>query len=243
MSPPHLGRDRSHRRWRRNAARHVREPQTSRLYSELGRPVGTGSRWARPGIRKRRSGHPSSAPCRIGRRRRGVGGTPQGPGLPPAPGPTISCGTAGPFAASGDGTSMERDTQSVLGTTWSQSHDRPPRRFQPGRVCAFPDCGTRLSIYNEDMYCTLHVKNHIRFRGKKVVQSEGSRGFRARKPRRLRPPITRLGVAAGRIATPIWDVSSFGGQPTFRKPQPVFLAQRASLGLETRPHCSPSAMH
>ncbi len=64
---------------------------------------------------------------------------------------------------------MGRDTGSVSGTTRSQSHDRPPRRFQPGRVSAYPACGTRLSIYNEDIYCTLHVKSNLRIRGKKAV--------------------------------------------------------------------------
>ncbi len=35
-------------------------------------------------------------------------------------------------------------------------HDRPPRKFSPGRVCAETDCATRLSIYNESDYCSLH---------------------------------------------------------------------------------------
>ena len=35
-------------------------------------------------------------------------------------------------------------------------HDRPPRRFATGRLCAESSCGTRLSIYNDSEYCSLH---------------------------------------------------------------------------------------
>lgn len=48
-------------------------------------------------------------------------------------------------------------------------HDRPPRRFAPGRVCAEPECDTRLSIYNGGMYCSRHnLSAKPRLRGKKA---------------------------------------------------------------------------
>ena len=47
-------------------------------------------------------------------------------------------------------------------------HDRPPRRFAPGRVCPEPGCETCLSIYNEGIYCSRHnVSVKPRLRGKK----------------------------------------------------------------------------
>jgi hypothetical protein len=52
----------------------------------------------------------------------------------------------------------------------SNSHDRPPRTFTPGRQCAEPNCRTRLSLYNDTDYCSLHtVKVSPRVRGKKVI--------------------------------------------------------------------------
>ena len=48
-------------------------------------------------------------------------------------------------------------------------HDRPPRRFAPGRVCEELDCGVYVSIYNGSEYCSLHeVKMAPRLRGKKA---------------------------------------------------------------------------
>ena len=48
-------------------------------------------------------------------------------------------------------------------------HDRPPRRFANGRLCAESSCGTRLSIYNDSEYCSLHHQGvKPRIRGKKV---------------------------------------------------------------------------
>jgi len=48
-------------------------------------------------------------------------------------------------------------------------HDRPPRRFAPGRVCAEHDCDVHVSIYNASDYCSLHeAKITPRIRGKKV---------------------------------------------------------------------------
>jgi len=43
-----------------------------------------------------------------------------------------------------------------IGAETFNDHDRPPRRFSTGRVCAAPDCATRLSIYNESHHCALH---------------------------------------------------------------------------------------
>jgi hypothetical protein len=48
-------------------------------------------------------------------------------------------------------------------------HDRPPRRFPSGRVCAEYGCDTRLSIYNEGTCCSKHnLSVKPRLRGKKV---------------------------------------------------------------------------
>jgi hypothetical protein len=33
--------------------------------------------------------------------------------------------------------------------------DRVPA-YGPGRICAAPGCGTRLSIYNDSVHCSLH---------------------------------------------------------------------------------------
>lgn len=50
------------------------------------------------------------------------------------------------------------------------NNDQPPRRFAPGRQCAEPECATRLSIYNESDYCSLHkVEAPPRRRGKRVI--------------------------------------------------------------------------
>ena len=51
------------------------------------------------------------------------------------------------------------------------NHDRPPRRFAPGRHCAEPGCVTQLSIYNGSDYCSLHaVKVAPRVRGRRTKQ-------------------------------------------------------------------------
>ena len=48
-------------------------------------------------------------------------------------------------------------------------HDRPPRKFALGRLCAEPACATRLSVYNESDYCSLHrVAVTPRNRGEKA---------------------------------------------------------------------------
>ncbi len=50
---------------------------------------------------------------------------------------------------------MQARTEIVGGEVYN-NHDRSPRRFAPGRMCAEPNCGTRLSIYNEYEYCSQH---------------------------------------------------------------------------------------
>jgi len=58
----------------------------------------------------------------------------------------------------------------TIGATSFNDHDRPPRRFLLGRVCAEYHCGTRLSIYNDGQYCTLHAPVVApRLRGRKVI--------------------------------------------------------------------------
>jgi hypothetical protein len=63
---------------------------------------------------------------------------------------------------------MNVRTQNVGGEVYND-HDRPPRRFAPGRVCAELDCGVHVSIYNASDYCSLHeVKMAPRIRRRKV---------------------------------------------------------------------------
>ena len=50
---------------------------------------------------------------------------------------------------------MQVRTETVGGEVFND-HDRPPRRFAAGRKCAESDCETRLSVYNESDYCSLH---------------------------------------------------------------------------------------
>jgi len=61
---------------------------------------------------------------------------------------------------------MQVRTETVVGEVYN-NHDRPPRKFAPGRVCREPNCGVYLSIYNEGNYCSRHnlsVKPRIRGR-------------------------------------------------------------------------------
>jgi hypothetical protein len=34
---------------------------------------------------------------------------------------------------------------------------RRPRVFASGRTCAEPDCATRLSVYNQERFCSVHT--------------------------------------------------------------------------------------
>jgi hypothetical protein len=64
---------------------------------------------------------------------------------------------------------MQQRSQSVdaiVDTELFNNHDRPPRRYAQGRECADLTCSTRLSVYNESEYCSLHkVKVTPRVRG------------------------------------------------------------------------------
>jgi hypothetical protein len=54
-----------------------------------------------------------------------------------------------------------------IGGVVFNSHDRPPPTFSSGRLCAQPECDTRLSIYNESEFCSLHkldITQHMRGR-------------------------------------------------------------------------------
>lgn len=46
---------------------------------------------------------------------------------------------------------------------------RPSRRYPRGRICAYHDCRTELSIYNQSSYCSLHEQGEVpRMRGKGI---------------------------------------------------------------------------
>jgi hypothetical protein len=65
-------------------------------------------------------------------------------------------------------------TTSTIDVETFNSHDRPPRRFAPGRVCGDDRCETHLSIYNDGYFCTLHAPVVApRVRGKKVIWPRG----------------------------------------------------------------------
>ena len=62
---------------------------------------------------------------------------------------------------------MQVRTQTVGGKVYND-HDRPPRKFAPGRMCAEADCYTHLSIYNESEFCYQHDAGSApRLRGRK----------------------------------------------------------------------------
>lgn len=61
-------------------------------------------------------------------------------------------------------------TDSTVSVRSLNNRERPPRRFSSGRLCGEPDCGTRLSVYNEKDYCSLHsVGVEPLVRGKRIV--------------------------------------------------------------------------
>ncbi len=66
---------------------------------------------------------------------------------------------------------MRENRESVffINTEALSRHGRSPRTLPPGRMCAEPNCDTRLSIYNETSYCSLHLKATINARGKKTL--------------------------------------------------------------------------
>jgi hypothetical protein len=44
----------------------------------------------------------------------------------------------------------------IISVSVISDHERAPRKYTSGRVCAEPYCGTRLSVYNGREYCSLH---------------------------------------------------------------------------------------
>jgi len=68
---------------------------------------------------------------------------------------------------------MQLHTQTISGEV-PYDHGRLPRRFARGRVCAEPECNTRLSVYNESEHCALHMVGLMpRVRGSKAGRSRG----------------------------------------------------------------------
>ncbi|CAN5211943.1 hypothetical protein BH24ACT1_BH24ACT1_07940 [soil metagenome] len=56
------------------------------------------------------------------------------------------------------------ETRSVAG------EDAPAVRARPGRICGEDDCQTRLSIYNDGSFCSVHAPMSTpRTRGKKIA--------------------------------------------------------------------------
>jgi hypothetical protein len=52
----------------------------------------------------------------------------------------------------------------------SPSEERPCARAQAGRVCGEEGCHTRLSIYNDGPYCSVHEPMSVpRTRGRKIA--------------------------------------------------------------------------
>jgi hypothetical protein len=69
---------------------------------------------------------------------------------------------------------MQQHTQTTttIDAEAFNDHDRPPRRFAPGRVCGDDHCVTRLSIYNGGYFCTLHAPAVTpRMRGRRIKQN------------------------------------------------------------------------
>lgn len=59
-------------------------------------------------------------------------------------------------------------SQAVLGRPFGGT-ERRSRAFAEGRVCAEPDCDTKLSIYNGGRYCFEHEPMAVpRTRGRKA---------------------------------------------------------------------------
>ena len=57
-----------------------------------------------------------------------------------------------------------------IGGTGLAGNGRPSRTFRRGRICAEAGCETKLSIYNDEEYCSVHVSPSApRLRGKKIA--------------------------------------------------------------------------
>ncbi len=58
----------------------------------------------------------------------------------------------------------------VLRASGINGADRPSPVFGTDRVCGEDGCGTRLSIYNDSAWCSLHAPMEVpRTRGKKIA--------------------------------------------------------------------------
>ena len=65
---------------------------------------------------------------------------------------------------------QHNQTGAAVGVVATNDHDRPPRKFLSGRVCAEYHCDTSLSIYNDGSYCSLHAPAVApRLRGRKIA--------------------------------------------------------------------------
>jgi len=62
---------------------------------------------------------------------------------------------------------MKRGTV-VTGKTLN-GPNQPAKTFSPGRVCVEQGCGTRLSVYNDGVYCSIHLRpdTDMRVRGRR----------------------------------------------------------------------------
>jgi hypothetical protein len=50
------------------------------------------------------------------------------------------------------------EREATIGAEMPTATATRPREFSSGRLCRRPGCGTRLSIYNEGAFCSLHTK-------------------------------------------------------------------------------------
>lgn len=61
-------------------------------------------------------------------------------------------------------------SEHAIGARPLSGTDRPSRHFDAGRVCREANCGTRLSIYNNGKFCSMHEPMAVpRTRGKKIA--------------------------------------------------------------------------
>jgi hypothetical protein len=69
------------------------------------------------------------------------------------------------------------ETERTVGGRGLQGSGPRSRTFGSGRLCEELGCGTRLSIYNEGLFCARHqAKVAPRMRGKKAVETRRSEG-------------------------------------------------------------------
>ena len=61
-------------------------------------------------------------------------------------------------------------SEHAIGARPLSGTDRPSRHFSSDRVCREPNCGTRLSIYNNGRFCSMHEPMAVpRTRGRKIA--------------------------------------------------------------------------